>query len=147
MLTPPDLSARPLGLAVERNIQASPKKLFRAWTGEFDQWFAANGTLKLKPEVDALLFFETHFDGQRHPHYGRVLEVVPDELLKITWVTGNPGTRGAETVVTVKLTSRGEGTRVRLTHEGFADEESKDGHAKAWPLVLSLLDEFATKST
>jgi uncharacterized protein YndB with AHSA1/START domain len=115
--------------------------VYRAWTENFDQWFAESGTVLMKAAVDVPFFFETHFEGQRHPHYGRFLKLVPDELVELTWVTGNPGTMGAETVVTLELTPRNGGTHVKLTHAGFTDEKTRDGHAGAWPMALANLDE------
>lgn len=140
MTETPDLSARPLQLTVERTMAASPQVCYRAWTRDFDQWFAAPGTLLMTPEVDAPFCFETHFDGQRHPHYGRFLRLIPDELVELTWVTGDPGTKGAETVVTIELVPEGTGTQLKLVHAGFTDEEIRDGHEEAWPLGLEHLD-------
>jgi uncharacterized protein YndB with AHSA1/START domain len=136
----PDLSSRPARCVVEREMASSPHAIFLAWTEQFDRWFAAPGTVLMKPAVDAPFFFETHYAGKRHPHYGRFLRLKADRLVELTWLTGTDGTEGAETVVTVEITPQGAGSSVRLTHSGFASEESMKRHNKAWVEVLAHQD-------
>jgi uncharacterized protein YndB with AHSA1/START domain len=136
----PDLSARPLQLTCERLVAAPPDIIFDAWTSpEIGRWFAAPDTVLMKPEVNVPYFFETRHDGQRHPHHGRFLRLDPGRLVEMTWLTA-AGTRGVETVLTIELTPSGAGTRVKLTHAGFPDEETRIGHLDNWPIALEDLD-------
>lgn len=141
----PDLSLRPFSLSAERTISFPPNVLYRAWTEQFDLWFAEPGSVLMKGEVNTAFYFETAFDGNRHPHYGRFLRLVPDQLVELTWLTGADGTKGAETVVTVEFKKVENGTELQLNHAGFPDEESRDKHEQAWPLVLAQLEDRLMK--
>jgi len=132
----PDLSDHPLMLVVETTVPVAADVIYHAWTKAFDSWFAVKGSLIMSGEIGSTWFFETEMEGKRHPHYGRFLRLVPNELVEMTWMTGNPGTLGAETVVTLEMSASGEQTQLKLTHAGFYDEVSRDGHEEAWPLVF-----------
>jgi len=147
----PDIAARPFELRVERDFATPPAALYQAWTTGFDRWFAAPGSVLMRPEVNSVFFFETEFkpEGQspvqRHPHYGRFLRLIADQLVELTWVTGAGGTGGAETIVTVELQLASHLTRLSLTHAGFADEAARDRHRQAWPLVLAQMEKRVVK--
>ena len=122
-------------------MSAPPMAVYRAWTERFDTWFATPGALRMHPVVGEPYWFEVVHEGAHHPHYGRFLALEPGRLIEQTWVTGPGGTEGAETVVRVELTGARPGTRLRLTHRGFADVVAMQRHADSWPAILSHLDQ------
>ncbi|MBI3929506.1 MAG: SRPBCC domain-containing protein [Armatimonadetes bacterium] len=138
---PPDISSRPHSMTVERRMDASAEALYEAWTEKFDRWFAEPDELMMVPEVDRPFFFRNRRDWGSHPHYGRFIELEKDRLVVMTWVTGQGGTEGAETVIRVELNPENGGTRLRLTHSGFKDDKSRHGHEQAWLEGLEILDE------
>lgn len=141
----PDHSARPLRTTCERLVQADAAAIYAAWTVRFDAWFAQAGTLAMVPEAGHPYFFYNRNEWGRHPHYGRFLELVEDEVVEMTWLTGDgsdEGTRGAETVLRIELIPQASGaTLLRLTHSGFVFQASLSGHAENWPLALDILED------
>lgn len=128
-------------LTVTHHSTLAPAVLYEAWTTGWATWFAEPDSIRLQASIGAPFFFEVaqRFESgappRRHPHYGRFLALEPHSLVSFTWVTG--GTRGAETILTIRLAATPEGTDVTLTHEGFSTEAARNGHASAWPLVLA----------
>ena len=84
-------------------MTASPTAIYRAWTQGFDTWFASPGTLAMRAAVGEPFYFDVAYDGQHHPHYGRFVDLIPDHVVELAWVTGQGGTDGAETHVRVEL--------------------------------------------
>jgi len=125
-------------------VHAQPSEVYAAWTERLDTWFAQAGTLAMVPEPGRPYFFYNRDEWGRHPHYGRFLDVTENQLIEMTWMTGNgaaEGTEGAETLLRIELVPQGAATEVRLTHSGFVSEKSRSGHEENWPLALELLDE------
>jgi hypothetical protein len=140
MLAEPDLSSRPFDLAVERSMSAPSGETFQGLDRANRSmvccpWHSIDEARSERP-----LFFATKFEGRLHPHYGRFLKLEPSRLVKLTWVTGEGGAEGAETVVTVEFNSKGDGTKLRSVHAGFPNEPARKRHEQAWPLVLEQLD-------
>lgn len=137
----PDLADRPHSITVEADLAAPPDAVYAAWTERFDSWFAAPGQVRMRAAVGEPFVFLVRHGGGIAPHYGRFLALEAGRLVELTWITGRDGTGGAETVVTVELSARGTGTRLRLTHAGFYDQAAADGHRDAWAAhVLPHLD-------
>lgn len=134
-------------------MHASPAAVYRAWTEEFDSWFATPGLIRMRAAEGEPFVFLVEHEGQVAPHYGRFLTLERDRLVELTWVTGPTGTEGAETVVTVELEPSGSGgTRLRLTHAGFCDRAGVERHDDAWqhhvlPHLDTVLTEGASRTT
>ena len=137
----PDLSSRPFSMTVERQMAAAAECIYDAWTRTFDKWFAQPGELIMTPNEGSLFFFYNRHDWGRHAHYGRFLELIKNERVRMTWLTGAPGTYGDETVIEVALSPRERGTLLRLTHSGFSTKEACKAHQDNWPAALEALDE------
>jgi uncharacterized protein YndB with AHSA1/START domain len=133
---------RMLEVKAVRHMRATPDRLYRALTEEWGTWFARPASVVMDPVVGKPFYFDVEVEDARYPHYGRFLELEPVHAVQLTWVTGPLGTKGAETIVTFDLQLEAPGTRLELTHSGFVDQESRDGHEQAWPVVLAHLDEI-----
>ena len=128
-------------IVVEQNLLARASDVYRAWTEQFDRWFAEPGTVVMRARVGEPFRFETVHEGAHYPHFGRFLALEPDLLVELSWVTGRNGTEGAETVVRLEIFASDSGSRLRLTHSGFYEAGAAIQHADAWPNVLRHLDE------
>ena len=140
------MSTRP-GLTLQRRLNASPGKVFRAWTqpAQILKWMHPSGNEMIHAEVDAreggsfrLVMRGT--DGAEHEASGRYLEVVADAKLVFTWGWRPAPQRGS--LVTVALRPDGDGTLLTLTHEQFLDEEKRDQHAQGWTSTLDGLGRY-----
>ena len=140
-----DISARPLTMTIEKQMKADASAIYEAWTEKFDLWFAEPGDCMMKAELDRAWFFKARKDWGHEPHYGRFVELEQDKLVVTTWLTGTLGTAGAETLICIELTPNEHGTFLKMTHSGFYDQKSCDGHKDNWPEALDCLEEALSK--
>jgi len=141
IICPPQLSTQTPEIRLERVIALTIENLFKAWTTQLDLWFASPGSLLSKAEPNTAFYFETQHDGKRMPHYGRFLRIECPNLVEFTWVTGEGGTAGAETLVTITLQADDSGVLFGLTHAGFSDHASMQKHLEAWPHIIDQMIE------
>jgi hypothetical protein len=60
----PDLSGKPFRVTAMRATATPPNKLLRAWTEQFDRWFALPGSVLMKGETNTPFLFRNPFRGE-----------------------------------------------------------------------------------
>jgi uncharacterized protein YndB with AHSA1/START domain len=83
-------------------------------------------------------------EGDVHTVRGEFKEVSPPERIAYTWSWEEgpePAMAGSErSLVVVEFAEDGEGTLVKLTHTGFANEQIRELHVQGWEAVLANLE-------
>jgi uncharacterized protein YndB with AHSA1/START domain len=132
-------------LQVKRHVGASPQQVYRAWTdrAQLARWFAPSPDFEivvheLDPRTGGSYRIEMRApDGSSHVAVGEYRELEAPRRLTFTWRW--EGSPMADTLVTVELTSKGDGTEVVLTHTLFQSEEQRDQHTEGWTGCLTQL--------
>jgi uncharacterized protein YndB with AHSA1/START domain len=128
-----------IDITVARTIPASAEKIYDVWIDPKSPggpWYGAERVI-LNPIVDGLFFLAVQHEGRRWPHYGRFTKMDRPRLVEFTWMS--EATKGAESIVTVTLESRGDQTEVTLRHAGVPDDELGRRHKEGWTWILSAL--------
>lgn len=130
-------------LTCDAHLPQPPDQVYYAWTAGWALWFADPEACEVSARIGAPFYFRVRVEGpggevSYHPHYGRILELIPNAYVRCSWVTGPHGTGGAETQLAITLADHpAGGTRLTLVHEGFATAAARDRHAEAWPMILA----------
>ncbi|RFM27250.1 SRPBCC family protein [Deminuibacter soli] len=101
---------------IERTFNAPAARVWKALTDrdEMQQWYF--NLSAFKPEVGFTFEFTGGKDDVIYVHVCGILEVVPERKLSYSWQYKDYEGRS---VVTFELFPEGDGTRLKLTHEGL----------------------------
>jgi uncharacterized protein YndB with AHSA1/START domain/predicted enzyme related to lactoylglutathione lyase len=134
-------------LVLRRTYNASPQRLFRAWTTpEILTKFLGPGEVEvLDVTADArvggkysITFRDS--DGDLMVAGGTYRELLPPERIVCTWAWEEDDPKLAqETLLTLEFRPRGAQTELVLTHEHFRDETQRDNHQNGWTQILDKL--------
>jgi len=117
-------------ITIEQQYPYSPEEVWDALTdqSQLDDWLM-HGTFQ--PRVGAEFeFYWSGNDASKGSTRGKVLEMVKPKKLSYTWEWGADG----KTVVTFSLEPANGGTKLRLEHTGFReqDEQVYQGTVSGW---------------
>ena len=132
-------------LHIERRIGGSPEAVFDAWiTPEIlARWWGPEGFTVPEQSHDLRVggTWRTVMlspQGERHIVSGVYREISRPRRLAFTWAWDqDDGSRGHETLVTIELSAKGEGTLLKLTQAEFAETEHRDNHRLGWDSSLN----------
>jgi uncharacterized protein YndB with AHSA1/START domain len=143
----PDSDSQQETLVVRKTIQASPERLFAAWTDpeQLRAWWGPEGIICIAADVDL----------RRGGRY-RIGNLLPDQ--RVLWIVGEfevvepprrlvytwrlEGISETEERVTVQFESQGAATEVIVTHERIPSRELRNQHERGWEGCLSGLAEY-----
>jgi len=144
----PDTNSQ-LELKIERTFDAPRDLVFQAWTEKdhMIKWWGPAGFTIPRCEIDLREGgrYRTTMrepDGTDHIVAGVYREISPPEKLAFTWAWEENGVPGHEMLVTVDFEEDGDKTRLTLTHTGFENEESREGHNQGWCSSFECLTEI-----
>jgi uncharacterized protein YndB with AHSA1/START domain len=140
-------AAKP-SLTIKRRLNAAPSKVYAAWTDpeKLAAWFGPakvkEGSLRAETDLRVGGSYRISFnatDGEYFQVGGVYREIVPNELLVMSWAWHSTPER--ESQLTISLKPDGAGTLLTLQHEQFFDEAARDGHEKGWTELLGKLEQ------
>lgn len=137
-------------LQLERFINASPARVFEAWTDpqQLKQWFGPDWVQTCEIVAEAKVGGKFRWNlitgnGGKKTIAGEYRELIPAQRIVFTWKHENDrGWKNRTSIVTVELSDHDGGTHLRLTHVQLPDEESRDDHNKGWKSALDRLEKF-----
>jgi len=136
-------------LTMERHFNVPKKDVYIAWTTRdaLESWFAP--TKEMTTIVHEL---ELHVGGnyrieilesneESHKIHGSYVLLNPYDQIAFTW-EWESDEQQVNSLVTINLTEKNGVTKMQLTHEKLASQESVNLHSEGWMGCLAQLDDF-----
>ncbi len=137
-------------LVLRRTFNASPERLFEAWTtpAVLMKFLGPGDVEVLDVRADAraggkysITFRDS--DGDVMIAGGVYREIAPPERIVCTWAWREDDPKLAkETLLTLEFLGRGAQTDLLLTHENFRDETQRSNHQSGWTQILDKLQQL-----
>lgn len=136
----------PTRLEIERTLNASVEDVFNAWTdaAALPQWFCPSNDYRPldfaadpRPGGAYRMGMEHIETGKKHIVGGVYQTVEKPNKLVFSWKWEEEGAQ--ESLVTLTLKPDGDKTLMRVVHENFENQESRDAHQQGWTGCLDRL--------
>ena len=129
---------------IERVLPATIGQVYDAWTRAelLTRWYCPNPAWELKVSADVRVGGDSVVEMGPHVVRGTYLEVERPRRLAFSWKWD--GTDDEPTRVEVELSEVADGTRMLLTHTGFATAEDAANHGLGWEPELGRLANLLT---
>jgi uncharacterized protein YndB with AHSA1/START domain len=125
-------------IEVQRHVRARPETLFAYFTDpvKYAAWMGVEAVLDARPGG----IYRVRVP-QGNYAVGTFVEVESPRRVVFTWGwEGDPLVPPGSSTVTITLTPSGDGTLVRLVHEGLPDPASAELHRQGWERYLTRLE-------
>lgn len=126
-------------LVITREFNAPRALVFKAWTQpeHVARWWGCDYMEQNKFTNDlrvggAFKSEMTLEGGALHVISGTYLEIDEPERLQFTWTWRNGPDKGSDSLVTIVLEEKGDGTLMTFRHERFETVEECDSHREGW---------------
>ena len=99
-------------------------------------------------EVDSEIIFQGEYQGTKYRDKGNILKIESEKILQYNYWSGFSGLEDKEenySIVTYELNDENGKTRLSITQENFANEQSKEHADKNWDIVLNQMKEIIEK--
>ena len=99
-------------------------------------------------EVGSEIIFQGEYQGTKYRDKGNILKIESEKILQYnywSWFSGLEDKEENYSIVTYELNDENGKTRLSLTQENFANEQSKEHSDKNWNIILNQMKEIIEK--